>query len=110
MTNIITTKVPSTGYKLVLHDDHGSEIGYVYLFVMSSKPNTQFGLLENLFINEKYRGQGFGTQLVEAVVELAKQEKCYKLICTSRYTNEKAHHLYTKTGFIDWGKEFRLNL
>lgn len=109
MTKIITTKVPASGYKFVLHDDEGGELGSVYLFIMSSKPGAQFGLMENLFIDEKYRGQGLGTQLIQAVIDLAKQEKCYKLICTSRYTKEKVHHLYAKTGFLDWGKEFRLN-
>ena len=109
MTKIVTTKVPSTSFKLVLHDDQGSEIGYAYLFIISNKPNTQYGLLENLFVDEKYRAQGLGTQLLQAVIDLAKQEKCYKLICTSRYSNEKVHRLYAKSGFLDWGKEFRLN-
>lgn len=109
MNTVKTIKLSARGFKLTLQDAEQKELGHACLFVMSSRPNHQFGFMEDLFIEPQSRGLGLGTELVNAVINLAKQEGCYKLICTSRYSNEIAHHLYLKTGFVDWGKEFRLN-
>ena len=37
------------------------------------------------------------------------KKDCYKLICTSRYEKVAVHDLYIGLGFLDHGKEFRLN-
>lgn len=68
-----------------------------------------FGLMEDVFVDETLRGQGIGTKIVQKLIEVAKEKKCYKLICTSRYSKPKVHELYEKIGFKDHGKEFRID-
>jgi len=68
-----------------------------------------YGLLEDVFVEEKFRGNGLGTKLVEEVIEEAKKQSCHKLIANSRYSRPKVHELYEKIGFQDYGKEFRLD-
>ena len=68
-----------------------------------------FGLMEGVFIEESQRGQGIGSQLVERLIERAKEEGCYKLIATSRHERPKVHALYEGLGFRGHGLEFRMD-
>lgn len=44
----------------------------------------KMGHIENILIDEKYRGKGYGENLVNKLLELSKNEKCYRvdLNCT----------------------------
>ncbi|MBT6401978.1 GNAT family N-acetyltransferase [Candidatus Woesearchaeota archaeon] len=89
---------------------HGTEVARASLFLISNDlHNKHYGLMEDVFVEPEFRGQGLGTQLSNSIVEEAKKLGCYKLIATSRHTREKVHSLYLKLGFIDHGKEFRMN-
>ena len=95
----------------VTAEENGEILGRAYLYIMFNGLHEEpFGFLEDVFVEEKNRGSGIGTKLVNAVIEEAKKQKCYKLICTSRYTSTKVHDLYMKLGFKDHGKEFRMDL
>ena len=89
----------------------GKEVGRAYLYIISNDlHNTPYGFLEDVFVDSDYREQGVGTQVVQSVIEEARRQKCYKLIGTSRYDRPNVHAWYVKMGFLDYGKEFRLNL
>lgn len=86
-------------------------IGWAFLVIIQNGRHIEpYGLLENVYVESAYRGQGFGTQLINAVINEAKQRGCYKVLATSRYAKADVHALYKKVGFEDWGKEFRMNL
>ncbi|NMG11641.1 GNAT family N-acetyltransferase [Brasilonema sp. UFV-L1] len=72
--------------------------------------NEPFGLMEDVFVDENYRGKGYGTQLVKKIIEIAREYRCYKLIATSRSSKPKVHELYQRLGFEEHGVEFRINL
>lgn len=92
-------------------EENGKVLGRAYLYFMFNDLHTEpFGFLEDVFVNEENRGGGIGSKLVTEGIAEAKKQNCYKLICTSRYTSEKVHALYTKLGFKDHGKEFRIDL
>ncbi len=100
----------SYAIKLVAKED-GKILGRAYLYIMfNSLHEEPFGFLEDVFVEEGNRGKGVGTKLVNEVIEEAKRQNCYKIICTSRYTSTKVHDLYMKLGFKDYGKEFRMDL
>lgn len=89
----------------------GKAIGRAYLyFIYNGLHEKPYGLMEDVFVEEEYRGRGIGTQLVQTVIAEAKARGCYKLIGQSRYGREKVHELYQKLGFEDHGKNFRINL
>jgi GNAT superfamily N-acetyltransferase len=79
-------------------------IGRALLFLIYNdlypKP---YGLLEDVFVEEKYRGKGIGKELVQRVIEKAKELGCYKLIATSRFERENVHRLYENLGFKKMG-------
>tara|TARA_Y100000034_G_scaffold135381_1_gene207094 strand:+ start:3036 stop:4670 length:1635 start_codon:yes stop_codon:yes gene_type:complete len=100
----------ANGFKITLNKN-GQEIGRVFLYLMNNDLHKRpFGLIEDLYVRESHRGQGNGTKLMNSVLKKAKQEKCYKLLCTSRYGRDKLHKMYENLGFKDWGKEFRMDL
>ncbi|NQV12678.1 MAG: GNAT family N-acetyltransferase [Parcubacteria group bacterium] len=102
-------KIDAYGIKFYV-EENGKEVGRAYLYVMTNDLHEEpFGFMEDVYVDESLRGQGTGTQLVEALLAEAKKIGCYKLIATSRYERERVHQLYGRLGFKDHGKEFRLD-
>ena len=86
------------------------EVAHAYLYLMPNDQHKQLlGLLEDLFVIESKRRQGYGQMLVNKIISEAKRHKCYKLIAISRHEREKAHKFYKDLGFKDHGKEFRMD-
>lgn len=86
-------------------------IGWLQLYIISNERHDEpYAFLENVYIEEEYRKQGLGTQLVQAAIEESKKRNCYKIIGTSRTFKEGVHKFYLKNGFTNWGYEFRMDL
>src|SRR5262245_44627128 len=104
-------RLPSTIIKIVLRDERGKQFARASLVLIMNEVNSRpYGLLEDVFVDEGRRGAGYATRLVERIVQLAKEEDCYKLIATSRHTRPAVHTLYQRLGFRDHGIEFRMDL
>lgn len=94
----------------VLVEQEGKKIGRAYLYILYNDLHQKpFGFLEDVYVDEALRGQGTGKKIVSEVIKKAKEEGCYKLVCTSRHTKEKVHEFYKKIGFKDHGREFRID-
>ncbi|MDZ7611895.1 MAG: GNAT family N-acetyltransferase [Candidatus Moranbacteria bacterium] len=103
-------EIESFGVKFSAKDESGKEIGRAFLYVMKNDLHQRpFGFMEDVFVKEEARGQGIGKKLVQAVVEKARENSCYKLIATSRHSREKVHQMYENLGFYDQGLEFRID-
>lgn len=91
---------------------HGKKIvGRAYLYIIKNDLHKKsYGLLEDLFVDETMRGQGFGKVLLCAVIAEAKKRKLYKLVGTSRMERAEVHDFYEKQGFKKYGWEFRMDL
>ncbi|OGI74361.1 hypothetical protein A2737_01845 [Candidatus Nomurabacteria bacterium RIFCSPHIGHO2_01_FULL_41_71] len=95
----------------IIAEENGSVLGWAYLYIIFNEQGKgPYGFLEDVFVNEENRGKGIGTQLVQAVIAEAKKIKCYKIVGTSRYERPEVHAMYTKLGFKDYGKEFKMYL
>jgi len=102
-------EVHSYGIKFYVMDEQ-KEVARAYLYLLTNDLHTEpFGFMEDVFVDESFRGKGYGTFLVENIIEEAKAKGCYKLICTSRYGKDKVHDLYEKLGFKKQGLEFRID-
>ena len=97
------------GIKITVEKD-GKIAGRVFLYLINNDLHDKpYGLLEDLFVTEAYRRQGIGGELIKKVIMEAKERNCYKLITQSRYSREIIHQLYQSFGFVDYGKNFRLD-
>ena len=54
--------------------------------------------LEAIAIDENYRGKGYGTALINYIIDLAKKENCTDLYLTVNEENEDAIKLYERVG------------
>ncbi|MBI2665307.1 GNAT family N-acetyltransferase [Candidatus Woesearchaeota archaeon] len=102
-------KISSTGVKLFIQQD-GKEIARAFLYLIYNDLHTlPYGLMEDVFVDEAYRGSGYGKIIIKELIDEAKKLGCYKLVGFSRYDRENVHKLYLNFGFRDFGKEFRMD-
>lgn len=103
-------KVTAEGIKFYI-EDQGKEIARAYLYIMKNDQRPEpFGFMEDVWVDENYRGQGLATKLISEFIKVAKTNKCYKIVGTSRYGRDNAHRLYEKIGFKNFGVEFKMYL
>lgn len=89
--------------------ENGEVVGRVKLYVLHNDLHEEpFGFMEDLFVSENHRKQGIGEKLVEAAVEEAKKNNCYKFIFTC--SHEELYGWYEKQGFIKRGASFRMDI
>ena len=109
-SRIKTKTLEAKGIRFSLMENE-REIARAYLYIMHNDLHREpFGLLEDVYVDENYRGSGLGTKLVARVITAAKEQNCYKLIACSRKSRPKVHQLYEKLGFELKGYEFRIDL
>lgn len=102
--------VTARGIRFSIKENGTHEVARAFLYIMHNDLHDEpFGLLEDVFVNESRRGEGYGTELVRAVIDAARAENCYKLIATSRTSRPRVHALYERLGFRNHGFEFRMD-
>ncbi|MGC9132578.1 MAG: GNAT family N-acetyltransferase [Candidatus Micrarchaeia archaeon] len=104
------TKIKTNGIKIFV-EEGGKEIGRCFIYLIKNDLHKEpYALLEDVFVEENYRGKKIGTSLVKKAIEKAKTLGCYKIIATSRFERGEAHKFYEKLGFKKHGFEFRIDL
>ncbi|MEK6760810.1 MAG: GNAT family N-acetyltransferase [Nanoarchaeota archaeon] len=89
--------------------EEGVEIGRAYLFIIRNDLHEKpyYGLLEDVFVHEKYRKIGVAKKLIGEIIEEAKRQECYKLILRC---NPNLREFYNSLGFKEVDKlEFRMS-
>ena len=82
----------------------------MYLYLLFNDLHKQpFGFIEDVFVEESYRGRGIGESLMQTAITAAKNAKCYKLIATTRHEKEKVRDWYLGMGFRNHGVELRMD-
>jgi GNAT superfamily N-acetyltransferase len=75
-------------------------VGFVQLYpIFSSTKLQRLWLLNELFVDECFRGKGISIQLIARSKEFCKETKACGLLLETSKTNEIANNLYLKTGF-----------
>ena len=101
--------INAAGVKFIA-EENGKPVGRAFLYILKNDLHeAPFGFLEDVFVEEQFRKAGIGRKLVEAVIAEAKNQGCYKLICTARHEKSEVHAYYLKFGFKDHGVEFRMD-
>ena len=66
-----------------------------------SNQGRPIGFIENVVTDEKWRGKGVGTKLLQETVAMAKSHNCYKVFLESGIARTGAHEFYRSLGFDD---------
>ena len=102
-------KISGSGLKFTILKDN-QEIARARLYILKNDLHKEpFGLVEDVFVQEKERGKGYGAKIMKILIEQARKSGCYKLICTSRFSRPEVHHFYEKLDFKKHGYEFRID-
>ena len=64
--------------------------------------------IEHMVVADRLRGQGIGRQIMEYVINRARQAGCYKIELASNNRRPEAHRFYSSLGFEAAATGFRL--
>ncbi len=108
----IHTEVKKEAYCIkFIAKENGTPIGRAFLYILYNDLHVEpFAFMEDVFVDEAYRGRGIGSEMVKAMVKEARVQGCYKMIFTARNIKREVQDWYVHLGFKDWGKEFRMDL
>jgi GNAT superfamily N-acetyltransferase len=59
-----------------------------------------YGLIENVITRNEFRNTGYGTKLLQNVLDIAWKEKCYKVMLLTGSKKESVHNFYKKNRFL----------
>jgi [ribosomal protein S18]-alanine N-acetyltransferase len=89
----------NAGYSCwVCHADH-ILVGYSVLMVAAGEAH-----LLNISIAKYWQGKGLGEALLDFLIALARERHCERMLLEVRKSNDLAHRLYVKNGFVPIGE------
>lgn len=90
---------PEQGEILLARQQH-QVIGMVsLLYLPSTAMGGRVALLEDMIINENFRGSGYGRQLLSAAIAHARKRDCLRITLLTDRDNKSAQQLYQQQGF-----------
>ena len=92
---INTSHLADPGSITLVSVDNNTITGVASLYIIKKLTRT-LGLIEDVAVNENYRGKGIGKKLVEKLIGLAADKKCDKTVLNS---SEQNSEFYKKIGF-----------
>lgn len=99
-------------YKIFVVEDNKVLIGTCSLIIIDNLGHlgTKLAVAESMIVSKKYRGRGVGRELMQFIMELTKEEKCYKLMLSSNKKRVLAHKFYEQLGFLQHGLSFMIEV
>ena len=95
---------PLVAYQAAALD--GEMIGFVSLRLGGNLVQGPGAIVDELIVDEKYRGRGVGRALLRWALERARREGCQWVQANSNHHRLEAHRFYQRQGFRDEGKCF----
>ncbi|MDK9694453.1 MAG: GNAT family N-acetyltransferase [Sulfurimonas sp.] len=70
------------------------------LYTLSTALGAKAAILEDMIVDERYRGQDIGSSLMDFALKCIKAKGCMRVTLLSDDDNFKAHKFYEKQGFV----------
>ncbi len=107
---IKTTKISSECQRFSVTKE-GGEVGRTYIyFIKNDIHKRPYTFIEDVHIEEGYRGKGVGKELIKQIHKEVKKMDCYKIVLCCKHDNPKAYKFYKKLHYKDMGTKFRIDL
>jgi predicted GNAT family acetyltransferase len=90
-----------SGVTYFVAESRGTIVATCYIAIIPNitKQCSPIGFIENIITSDSYRRLGIAKRLLEAVVEYAKAQGCYKVTLQSNVKRTVAHEFYKSVGF-----------
>jgi glucosamine-phosphate N-acetyltransferase len=86
-------------------------VGFASLTIKNSLWQEGYlGHIDELIVDERSRGEGVGTRLLDEMIKVSKERSCKKIELDSAFHRKKAHTFYESKGFENRAFVFSKNL
>ncbi len=93
----------------IINPDNNEEIGRVRIFMITNDLRLNpYALIEDVYVNENYRKQGYMNKLINQAVQTAKDYYCYRIVLNCH--KPELQEVYERKGFKKHGLEHRMEL
>lgn len=93
--NMLEQSLSNKWNRCLILEENGEMAGYVNFQILSGE-----GEIERVAVHPRFRGQGLGRKLMEAMEEYARSQGVADISLEVRKGNEKAINLYESCGFV----------
>jgi GNAT superfamily N-acetyltransferase len=109
-TNIFRRIETYPDYHIYVAEHLGEILGTFSMAVMDNLAHlgAKSGLVEDVVVDEKHRGQGIGKEMMRYAMDLCRENACYKACLSSNIIREDAHRFYESLGFQKHGFSFQV--
>lgn len=98
--SFLKERIEKADSEIFVAESEGNLTGFVQLYpLFSSTRMKRYWLLNDLFVNENYRGKGFSKELIEEAKELAKSTDACGVFLETGKSNDVGNELYPSCGF-----------
>ena len=98
--NFLENRLSNKDSKLFICEVNNILTGFVQLYpLFSSTRVSKYWLLNDLFVDSKYRGKGYSKLLINKAKELVKESNACGMMLETEKSNKIGNNLYPKTGF-----------
>jgi len=98
--NFLKERIENKDSEIFVAESEGKLVGFVQLYpLFSSTRMKHYWLLNDLYVNENYRGKGFSKKLIEEAKELAKSSRASGILLETGKSNDIGNQLYPACGF-----------
>ncbi|TXF74899.1 GNAT family N-acetyltransferase [Chryseobacterium sp.] len=98
--NFLRDRIENNDSEIFVAEREDQLVGFVQLYpIFSSTRMKRYWLLNDLFVNENYRGNGFSKELLEVSKTLCKTSGASGILLETGKSNDIGNKLYPASGF-----------
>lgn len=98
--NFLKERIENKDSEIFVAKENGNLVGFVQLFpIFSSTRMKRYWLLNDLYVNDNYRGKGYSKELIEEAKQLAKSTEACGVLLETGKSNDIGNQLYPACGF-----------
>lgn len=99
--NFLSERLVHGDSEIFVADDTNTLCGFVQLYpLFSSVRMKRLWLLNDLFVDEKFRGRGISVKLIDRAKDLVRITNACGMFLETAKSNDIGNQLYPKTGFV----------
>jgi ribosomal protein S18 acetylase RimI-like enzyme len=98
--SFLKERIENKDSEIFVAEENGNLVGFVQLYpLFSSTRMKRYWLLNDLYVNQNYRGKGYSKELIENAKELAKSTNASGVLLETGKSNDIGNQLYPACGF-----------